>query len=168
MEVERIAVIGAGTMGNGIAGQAALSGFHVVLNDIDPARVRRAFAEIEKTWAKGVQRGKLTEAEAAAARERLFEAHDLASAVADADLVIEAVPEQIELKKALFMDLERHAHAEALLATNTSSLSVTEIAAFTSAPERVVGMHFFNPVAVMPLVELVRGEQTSESTLRAA
>lgn len=168
MEVERIAVIGTGTMGNGIAGQAALCGFGVVMFDVDPARVQRAFDAIERTWAKGIKRGKVEASAAAEARDRLGTADTLAEAVAGVDLVIEAVPERMELKKQLFMTFDREAHPEAILASNTSSLSITEIAAATSKPERVLGMHFFNPVAVMPLVELVRGEFTTDDTLKAA
>ena len=167
-EIRRVVVIGAGTMGHGIAGQAARFGYDVVLNDIDDARVNKGLSAIEAVYRAGVDKGKLAAADAEAARGRLRGASDLEAAVAGADLVVEAVPESMELKRALFARVEAAAPASALLGTNTSSLSVTEIAAAVKAPERVVGLHFFNPVAVMPLLEIVRGEYTSDATLEAA
>ena len=168
MEINKITVIGAGTMGHGIAGQAALSGFHVVLNDVDDSRTHAGLAAIRKVWAQGVAKGKVAPEAVAAAEARLFATADLEQAVGDADLVIEAVPEIMELKRAIFGRAHRAAPAGALLASNTSSLSVTEIAGATGRPAQVIGMHFFNPVAVMPLLELVRGEQTSETTVESA
>jgi 3-hydroxybutyryl-CoA dehydrogenase len=167
-EIRRVVVIGAGTMGHGIAGQAARFGYDVVLNDIDDARVQKGLSAIEAVYRAGVDKGKLAAADADAARGRLRGASDLEAAVASADLVVEAVPENMELKRALFARVEAAAPATALLGTNTSSLSVTEIAAAVKAPERVVGLHFFNPVAVMPLLEIVRGEYTSDAALEAA
>ncbi len=167
-EIRRVVVIGAGTMGHGIAGQAARFGYDVVLNDIDDARVNKGLSAIEAVYRAGVDKGKLAAADAEAARARLRGASDLEAAVAGADLVVEAVPESMDLKRALFARVEAAAPATALLGTNTSSLSVTEIAAAVKAPERVVGLHFFNPVAVMPLLEIVRGEYTSDATLEAA
>ncbi len=167
MQVERIAVIGTGTMGNGIAGQAALSGFDVVMFDVDPARVGAAMDQIERTWKKGVDRGKVPAEKVEAGRVRLKTATELDAAVAEADLIIEAVPERMDLKKTLFAAFEAQSGPQTLLASNTSSLSLTEIAAATGCPERVLGMHFFNPVAVMPLVELVRGHHTAPETLAA-
>lgn len=168
MKVERIAVIGTGTMGNGIAGQAALSGLSVAMYDVDPARTAAAAAQIRQTWKTGVDRGKVVAAAAEAAAARLTPVDDLAAALADADLVIEAVPEKMALKTELFRQFEAHAPPAAVLASNTSSLSLTEIAAATASPGRIVGMHFFNPVAIMPLVELVRGEHTTDDTLATA
>lgn len=168
MKVDRIAVIGTGTMGNGIAGQAALTGFAVTMYDVDPARTAAAAAQIRQTWRTGVEKGKVAAAAADAAADRLTPTHDLAAALADADLVIEAVPEKMALKTELFRQFEAHAPRAAVLASNTSSLSLTEIAAATDEPGRVVGMHFFNPVAIMPLVELVRGEHTTDTTLATA
>jgi 3-hydroxybutyryl-CoA dehydrogenase len=168
MEINKITVIGAGTMGHGIAGQAALSGFHVVLNDVDDSRTHAGLAAIRKVWAQGVAKGKVAPEAVAAAEARLFATADLEQAVGDADLVIEAVPEIMELKRAIFGRAHRAAPAGALLASNTSSLSLTEIAGATGRPAQVIGMHFFNPVAVMPLLELVRGEQTSETTVESA
>ncbi|MEZ4435127.1 MAG: 3-hydroxyacyl-CoA dehydrogenase family protein [bacterium] len=168
MKVERIAVIGTGTMGNGIAGQAALCGFSVAMYDVDPARTVAAAAQIRQTWKTGVDRGKVQPAAAEAAAERLGTTGDLGRALADAELVIEAVPEKMALKTELFRQFEAQAPAAAVFASNTSSLSLTEIAAATASPGRVVGMHFFNPVAIMPLVELVRGEHTTDDTLATA
>lgn len=168
MQIQRITVIGAGTMGHGIAGQAALCGFDVILNDLDQTRISSGVAAIRKTWAKGVARGKVEQSAVDAAGGRLSEATDLAAAVAEADLIIEAVPESLELKRSIFARVDAIAPANALLATNTSSLPVTEVAAATKRPEQVIGMHFFNPVAVMKLLELVRGEFTSEATVAAA
>ena len=167
-EIRRVVVIGAGTMGHGIAGQAARFGYDVVLNDIDDARVQKGLSAIEAVYRAGVDKGKLAAADAEAARGRLRGASDLEAAVAGADLVVEAVPESMDLKRALFARVEAAAPATALLGTNTSSLSVTEIAAAVKAPERVVGLHFFNPVAVMPLLEIVRGEYTSDAAIEAA
>lgn len=167
-EIRRVVVIGAGTMGHGIAGQAARFGYDVVLNDIDDARVNKGLSAIEAVYRAGVDKGKLAAADAEAARGRLRGASDLEAAVAGADLVVEAVPENMDLKRALFARVEAAAPATALLGTNTSSLSVTEIAAAVKAPERVVGLHFFNPVAVMPLLEIVRGEYTSDAAIEAA
>ncbi len=164
MAITRIAVIGAGTMGHGIAGQAARCGYEAVLNDVDHARVGAGLAAIEKVYAKGVTRGKMSEAEVETSMRRLTGEADLARAVAGADLVIEAAPERMELKKSIFAAVEQVAPG-AIIASNTSSLSITELAAATQDPSKVVGMHFFNPVAVMKLLEIVRGEYTSEETL---
>lgn len=168
MKIKRITVIGGGTMGHGIAGQAARVGFQVILNDLDEGRVAAGYASIQRVYAQAMAKGKMTEDEVHAAVSRLTTSIDLESAVADADLVIEAVPEDIELKRRIFATLSRVAPVSAVLATNTSSLPVTEIAAACSHPEQVVGMHFFNPVAVMPLLELVRGEYTTDETIEVA
>ncbi len=165
MAVSIVAVLGAGTMGHGIAGQAARCGFTVRLFDIDATAVDRGLASIQKVYAKGVSKGKVTEDEVTAANGRLSGATDLQAAVADADLVIEAAPEDMALKQRIFTDLERLAPAHAIFGTNTSSLPITEIANAIATPERVIGTHFFNPVAVMPLLELVRGEYTSDETV---
>jgi 3-hydroxybutyryl-CoA dehydrogenase len=168
MQIERVVVIGAGTMGHGIAGQAALCGCHVALHDVDDARISAGVDAIGKVWSKGVARGKVDADAAEAARGRLRAAPDLGAAVADADLVVEAAPEDIELKQRLFAQVEASAPEACILATNTSSLPITAIAAATKRPERVLGTHFFNPVAVMPLLELVRGEYTSDAVVDAA
>ncbi|MCA9560675.1 MAG: 3-hydroxyacyl-CoA dehydrogenase family protein [Myxococcales bacterium] len=168
MQIERVVVIGAGTMGHGIAGQAALFGCQVALHDVDDARIAAGVDAIGKVWSKGVARGKVDAEAAEAARGRLRAAPDLRAAVADADLVVEAAPEDLELKQRLFAQVEAAAPEICLLATNTSSLPITAIAAATKRPERVLGTHFFNPVAVMPLLELVRGEFTTDAVVDAA
>lgn len=168
MQIQRITVIGAGTMGHGIAGQAALCGFDVILNDLDTGRTAAGVAGINQSWAKGVARGKIADDAVRAAQWRLQTSTDLDAAVAQADLIIEAVPESLELKRSIFGRVDALAPAHAILATNTSSLPVTEIAAATRRPDKVIGMHFFNPVAVMKLLELVKGEFTSAETVAAA
>ena len=163
-----IAVLGAGIMGRGIAYASAVSGFDTVLQDTSAEALDRARGEIAATLDKGVQAGKVMAADAAAASTRLATAGALADAVARADLVIEAVPEDMALKLELFRSLDRLTPPEVVLATNTSSLSITEMAGATRRPARVVGMHFFNPVHRMKLLEVVRGLETSEETLAAA
>jgi 3-hydroxybutyryl-CoA dehydrogenase len=165
VEVKRIAVVGAGTMGSGIAGQAAISGFEVILNDLDDERIGRGFDVIDQTWSKGLHRGKVSQGDVNAARARLLSTTDIAGAVRDVDLVIEAVPEKIELKQKLFGIFEESARGDAILATNTSSLSIGDIASMLSDPSRAVGMHFFNPVAASKLVELVRCEATTSDVI---
>jgi 3-hydroxybutyryl-CoA dehydrogenase len=155
------AVLGAGVMGNGIAHSLATGGFNVVLIDSSDAALRRGMEQIEKNLAAGVTRGKLTHAEAAAAAARIRPSSNLADA-AGAALVVEAVPEALALKHAAFSELERMCAADAIFATNTSALSITEIAAAVRDPSRVVGMHYFNPAHIMKLVEIVRGLETSD------
>jgi 3-hydroxybutyryl-CoA dehydrogenase len=168
MRCERVAVIGSGTMGAGIAYAAALGGFATSVWDVAPGSLRKARETVEAALRKGVEKGKVAEAAARAALERLAPAEDLASAVREADLVIEAVPEDLELKRRTFAEVGRLAPERAVLATNTSSLSVSEIAAAAPRPERGVGMHFFNPVPLMRLVEVVRGRQTADDTVALA
>ncbi|PYO84925.1 MAG: 3-hydroxybutyryl-CoA dehydrogenase [Gemmatimonadetes bacterium] len=151
----KVAVVGAGTMGGGIAYVATLAGCSVALTDIRPEAIPPAIRRIGDLFTGGVKRGKLEEADVAAAATRLRADRDLASAVAEADVVIEAVVEDLGVKQRLFAELERAAPAEALLATNTSSLSVAAIASGMRRPGRLVGMHFFNPVPAMKLVEVV-------------
>ena len=151
----KVAVIGAGTMGGGIAYVAALAGCEVVLSDAAAPALPRAMQNIEALLAGGLKRGKLTEADRAGVRSRLHTEPDLHTAVADSEVVIEAVVEDLAVKQGLFAEVERGAPASALLATNTSSLSVGQIAAAVNDPARVVGMHFFNPVHAMKLVEVV-------------
>jgi len=166
--LQRIAVLGAGIMGRGIAYAAALGGFTTVLQDADDAVLDKAVAEIGALLEKGVATGKVADVDATAARRRLTLAHKLEEAAHAADLVIEAVPERIELKIEIFAALDRHAPAHAVLASNTSSMSITEMAAATSRPGQVVGMHFFNPVHRMKLLEVVRALETSDETIAAA
>ncbi|HET7230524.1 MAG TPA: 3-hydroxyacyl-CoA dehydrogenase family protein [Longimicrobium sp.] len=163
-----VAVIGAGTMGHGIAQVSAMAGYRVTLYDPQPGAVEKGLARIGENLDKGVERGKVTADDASATRGRLTAADTVKDAVKDAWLVIEAAPEQMEIKERIFGDVYGFAPEGAVLATNTSSLSVTRIAAATGAPERVVGLHFFNPVHIMKLLEVVRGDDTSESTLGAA
>jgi len=165
--VETIAVLGGGTMGRGIAHVAALAGYRTRLSDVRSEVLESARRSIEKNLDKGIALGKVEADDAEAALERLSLHGETREAVADADLVIEAVPEVIALKLELFAEVEQAAPAHALFATNTSALSVTEIAAATKRPDRFAGMHFFNPVHVMKLVELVKGLESSEETLRA-
>jgi len=163
-----ITVLGAGIMGRGIAYASALAGFDTVLQDTSAEALQRARGEIAATLEKGVQAGKVAAVDAGAAQARLRTAGALLEAVGKSDLVIEAVPEDMALKLELFGSLDRLAPPDTVLATNTSSLSITEMAGATGRPARVVGMHFFNPVHRMKLLEVVRGLETSEETLALA
>jgi len=165
---QKIVVLGAGTMGRGIAQVAAAAGFDVHLSDTSEDLAQRGIAAIAATLDEGIAKGKVTPEQKAAALGRLVAAPDLAAAAQDADVVIEAAPESLELKREIFARLDRSAPETALLASNTSSLSIGRIAEATARPSRVVGMHFFNPVHVMALVEVVRGEATSDATVARA
>lgn len=167
MTIQRISVLGAGTMGHGIAHVAAQAGFRTTLYDIEQHLVDRGCARVEANLDKGVARGKVTEEARAAALGNLSGTTDLEVA-ADADLVIEAIPERLDLKRQVFGELDSKAPAECIFASNTSSLSIAEIAAATGRPERVLGMHFFNPVHIMALLEVVVHDGTSDATLAAA
>jgi len=162
MTVERIVVVGAGTMGHGIAQAAAVSGYHVTMTDVDPAALERGKLAIEKSAGKLANKGIIdgNQLEAAAG---VATAEDLAAA-ADAQLVIEAATENPEVKLALFEELDGIAPKDSVLASNTSSISITRIAGATSRPDRVIGMHFFNPVPLMTLLEVIRGHETSDHT----
>jgi 3-hydroxybutyryl-CoA dehydrogenase len=163
----QVSVIGAGTMGNGIAHVFAQHGHPVTLVDVDDARLQGARGTIEKNLGRQVSKGTLTQEDADATLGRLTLATDLGEAVRDADLVVEAATENPEVKAQIFRQMDAAAKPEAILASNTSSISVTRIAAETGRAERVIGMHFFNPVPVMKLVEIVRGLATSDETYRA-
>ena len=167
-DIETIAVIGAGTMGRGIAQTAATSGYGVVLVDADPRALDHGLSAIESMLASLVLKGKLEESQKSAAMTRLSCASGIEQGVEHAGLVIEAVPESVELKQTIFRALDRSAPPSALLASNTSSLPIVKLAAATGRPEQVLGMHFFNPVPVMPLLEIVRAEATSDATIAAA
>jgi len=163
--IETIAVIGAGTMGHGIAQIAAAAGFRVLLNDVDREALARGVRAIEGNLAKGIQLGKLTEDD----RDRTLQYIHVTTKLdecAAADLIVEAAPEKLELKQNVLRQLESASDHPFIFASNTSSLSITEIAAPSRRPEAVVGMHFFNPVHIMRLVEIVVGKQTSDETVK--
>jgi len=168
MEIRCVAVIGAGTMGAGIAQICAQSGWKTNLFDAFPEGLARGMQRIDAFWDKGIARGKTTAEQKVQWAANLHAVADMADAVGQADLVIEAVPEIPELKHSIFAELDRLAPAHAILGTNTSSLSIADIAAATSRPHNVIGMHFFNPVPIMKLLELVRHDSTSEETIAAA
>jgi 3-hydroxybutyryl-CoA dehydrogenase len=155
-------------MGHGIAYVAALAGCRVCLTDASSEQLARATQQIERAFDKAIEKGKCTPAQRNAALERLTTVASAEECAADATIVIEAIPERLDLKQRLFATLERVVSAEALLASNTSSLSISEIAAPLAHPERALGMHFFNPVPVMKLLEIVRGAATSETTVETA
>jgi 3-hydroxybutyryl-CoA dehydrogenase len=167
-EIRTIAVIGAGIMGRGIAHVAALGGYRTILEDVLPAALRRAKDEIRGNIGRAVEIGKVKKDEADAAIDRLEFATSLEDAARQADMVIEAVPEEFDSKEEIFRLLDRICRPGTVLASNTSSLSVTEIAAVTERPESVVGMHFFNPVHKMKLIEIIRAAKTDDATLAAA
>ncbi|GCD95152.1 3-hydroxyacyl-CoA dehydrogenase family protein [Embleya hyalina] len=164
---KKIAVVGAGLMGSGIAQVAARAGHTVVLRDVTDAALARGLSGIEASFGKFTAKGTLSAEDASAALARITTTIDL-DAVADADVVVEAVFEKVEIKQGVFRELDRICKADAVLATNTSAIPITEIAAVTGRPEAVVGMHFFSPVPLMTLCELVRGFKTSDRTLAAA
>ena len=166
MLIKRVAVVGAGTMGNGIAHVCALADLPVTLFDADPAALDRGMRTIARNMDRQVARGRLNAAARDGALGRIEPAGSLERA-AEAELIIEAVPEIAELKGSLFADLDDIAPADVILASNTSSISITEIAARTERPQQVIGMHFMNPVPVMRLVEVIRGLRTDDATTAA-
>ena len=159
----KVAVMGAGTMGNGIAQVFAQSGFEVYLRDVETPFVERGLGAIDKSLGRLVKKEKLSEADAKAARGRIASGTDLKGA-ADADFVVEAIIEDLDAKGAIFAELDKITPAATILASNTSSISITKLAATTSRPDRFIGMHFMNPVPVMKLVEIIRGLGTSDQT----
>lgn len=160
-----IVVVGSGVMGRGIAYVAALSGFHVKIVDTEQAALEQAREEIIGLFEKGIKRQKITSNLAETSLNQISYEIDLSLAVKTADLVIEAVPEQLAIKKSVFEVLELHAPAKCYFATNTSTMSPTEIASYSNRPDKTIAMHFFNPVHKMPLVEIVRGLETSDETV---
>mgnify|MGYP002622355825 CR=1 FL=1 len=166
MKIEKIGVIGAGTMGNGIAQCFAAAGFPVVMQDLSDAALDRGRKAVETSLARQVKKGALSEEDASAALSRITVATEL-SAMADRDLVVEAIVEKLEVKTGVIRQLDAICRADAVLASNTSSISLTQLAAASAHPERVVGMHFFNPVAVMQLVEIIRALQTTDEVADA-
>lgn len=167
MNVHQLFIVGAGQMGSGIAQVAIQSGFNVYLHDIKEEFVQRGFKNIEKNLQKSVDKGRLSAAEKEACLKRLILTTRLEDG-AQADLVIEAVSEDVNLKKQIFAQLDQFCKPETIIASNTSSISITEIASSTKRPDKVIGMHFFNPVPVMKLLEITRGMVTSQETLETA
>jgi 3-hydroxybutyryl-CoA dehydrogenase len=163
--IRQIAVIGTGTMGRGIAYLATLAGYDTVLHDADPAALDAARASVESTLRKGVEKGKVSRSLADQALSRLHLANDLEPAVRGADLIIEAVPENADLKQNLFSQADLFCGEETIIASNTSSISISKLAGAVERRDRFVGMHFFNPPHAMKLIEIVRGERTSDDTV---
>jgi len=166
MEIKRVGVIGAGTMGNGIAHLFARSGFFVVLCDVEQSFLNRGLETIIKNLDREVAKNKISDDEKTSALRRIDPVTDRAR-LADCDFIVEAATEKFEIKTEIFRDLDRLARPEVILASNTSSISITKLAALTKRPDRVIGMHFFNPVPVMKLVEVIRGLATSQETFTA-
>ncbi len=164
---QKVAVIGAGTMGNGIAHVFAQSGHQVSLIDVNAAALTRAQATIERNLDRLVSKERISADDKAATLSRLTTSTEMHGAVADADLVVEAATERLDLKLKIFEQIDASAPASAILATNTSSISITRIAAATGRPDKVIGMHFMNPVPIMKLVEVIRGYDTSDATTAA-
>ena len=163
MSINKIAVLGAGQMGNGITQVAACAGYQVTMVDIQQEYVDRGIAAIEKSLAKLLSKERMSQEDADAARARISLSIDR-SVCADCDLVVEAVPEILELKVSIFQELDALCKPETILASNTSSISITTIADATNRPDKVIGMHFMNPVPIMKLVEIINGKETSEQT----
>src|SRR2546426_5782692 len=164
MDVGKVGVVGAGTMGNGIAHVFARSGLQVILSDIEPRFLDRAIQTIEKNLEREVAKNKITAADKSVALGRIATTVERAK-LGECDFIVEAATEKFEIKAELFRDLDRICRPEVILASNTSSISITKLAALTKRPEQVIGMHFFNPVPVMKLVEVIRGLATSDETL---
>ncbi|KAB7706582.1 3-hydroxyacyl-CoA dehydrogenase [Bacillus aerolatus] len=162
--INRIVVVGSGVMGRGIAYVGAVGGYSVTVVDINESALQNAKQEIDVIFEKGLSRGKISAEAAEKARANLNYESDLAKAAGAADLIIEAVPEKAAIKKQVFETIEEHASEECFFATNTSTMSPTEIASFAKRPEKTIAMHFFNPVHKMPLVEIIRGLETSDET----
>jgi len=160
--IKTVAVLGAGTMGNGIAHVFARAGFNVILRDVDPTYLERALDTIGKNLDREIKKGKLPESEKPAVLSRIKSVIDMAT-ISAADFAVEAVPEKLEIKRAVLTDADKILRPEVILASNTSSISMTTLAALTSRPDRFVGMHFMNPVPVMALVEVIRALQTSDA-----
>ena len=165
MDIRRVGVVGAGTMGNGIAHVFARSGYDVVLCDVAQPFLERALATVGKNLDREVAKSKITPEDKAATLKRIHPVTERGK-LADCDFVIEAAIEKFEIKTEIFRDLDRLTRPEIILASNTSSISITKLAALTKRPEKVIGMHFFNPVPVMKLVEVIRGLATSQETFK--
>lgn len=165
MAIKKIAVLGAGQMGNGIAQVCAQAGYEVTMRDIDQKFIDKGIATIKKNLERGLKKGRITQEEIDATFGRITGILDLKEAVKDADLVIEAIPEIVKLKLDTWKEVDEAAPKGAILASNTSSISITQMAAVTKRPNLFVGMHFFNPVPVMGLVEIIKGQGTEDSTV---
>ena len=166
MNIQKVMVIGAGQMGSGIAQVCAMAGLNVYVNDIQQASLDKGLATVTKNLSRQVEKGRMAESDKEATLSRLTWTQALEDA-AHVDIVIEAATENMDIKKKIFQAVDQHAPEHAILATNTSSLPITEIAAVTSRPEKVIGMHFMNPVPVMKLVEIIRGLQTDDNVYTA-
>lgn len=165
--MKKVAVIGAGTMGNGIAHVFAQTGFSVSLIDVSQDQLNKAIATITKNFERQIAKGSVTEEQKATALKNIEQYTSLAAGVKDAELVVEAATENVDLKLSIFKQLDEHAPQNCILASNTSSISITKIAAVTSRPENVIGMHFMNPVPVMKLVEIINGYATKQNVTAA-
>ncbi len=163
--ITNITVVGSGVMGRGIAYAGAVGGFRVTIVDVNTAALDSAQTEIEAIIEKGIQYGKLSPEKAEEAKGSLFFSSSLEKAAEEAELIIEAVPEKEQIKRAVFETIEQYAKADCYFATNTSTMSPTEIASYANRPEKTIAMHFFNPVHKMPLVEIVKGLETSDETV---
>ena len=164
MEIKKICVLGAGLMGSGIAQVSAEAGYEVSMRDIEVRFVQGGLNIIKKNYERAISKGKMTKEQADALLSKVKGTLDMAEAVKGAQVVIEAVIENMDLKKQVYKELDQLCAKDTILATNTSGLSITEIASMTKRPEKVIGMHFFNPVPVMKLVEIIKGQSTSEET----
>jgi len=168
MDIRRVVVVGAGTMGHGIAEVCALAGYEVVVVDVSEEILRKALERIRWSLEKLAERGRISRGDVEATLSRIRTSTNLEAAAGSADFVIEAVPEKLDLKREIFSRLDKASPQHTILATNTSTLPITEIAEATNRPDKVIGMHFFNPPALMPLVEIIMGSRTSQQTLEAA
>jgi 3-hydroxybutyryl-CoA dehydrogenase len=164
MEIKKICVLGAGLMGSGIAQVSVEAGYEVSMRDIEDRFVQGGLNIIKKNYERAISKGKMTKEQADALLSKVKGTVNMVEAVKDAEVVIEAVIENMDLKKQVYKELDQLCAKETILATNTSGLSITEIASMTKRPEKVIGMHFFNPVPVMKLVEIIKGQSTSEET----
>lgn len=162
--ISNLVIVGSGVMGRGIAYVAVTGGFHVTLVDVNPTALESAKKEIHSIFEKGVRYQKIGEIDSEAAKSKLSYSSNLEEVAAQADLIIEAVPERSEIKKSVFETIEKYAQEHCYFATNTSTMSPTEIGSYGNRPEKTIAMHFFNPVQKMPLVEIVRGLETSDET----
>ena len=164
MEIKRICVLGAGLMGSGIAQVAAEAGYEVIMRDIEDRFVQNGLNIIKKNYERAMSKGKMTKEQADRTLSKVKGVVDLAAAVKGVEVIVEAVIENMDLKKQVYKELEQLSAKETIFASNTSGLSITEIASVTKRPDKVIGMHFFNPVPVMKLVEVIKGQATSEET----